>query len=427
MADWWVSAKNGHLPPVEQAKLWALTTMADEFQVKLPAHKITALLTKVGGGHPGQRAVQAWQEVFRGDPEWYPGKTCDTGASPGPKVQFTPQKKRAVAAAAMAIKRSGREPGVAEVRERCPAASLNPSTGAPFTDKYILQVFREHCADDGAHETWGHLVPYSKTALSPEMQARRLAWAKEQLKDAQPGHWFFKNVVWIDPCSTILHTSPRSTFDEKQATYGKGKRWMSPDARANSRNLRASPYAGKQCQFNDKRVWWFVVLARGVVKFLAMPDDFQQNGEGMAKMVDRLEDTLKEMVGDDTPLPRVIFTDRGPGFYQASTGHIVKRYQDALKRHHFRPYAGVDASRQPPDIPDCLPHETAVAWARRFMKKRPIPKSGGVTRMRQQLLQLLNDASDHLNSNYDVEKLCKGEFMKRMKELKVKKGARLKY
>ena len=77
------------------------------------------------------------------------------------------------------------------------------------------------------------------------------------------------------------------------------------------------------------------------------------------------------MLGQGEALPRVICSDRGPGFYQSSTGHIVGAYKEAAKQHGFRPYAGDDASLQPPDIPDVLLHETAVASARFFQEARP--------------------------------------------------------
>ena len=136
MASWWTSGKPGYLPPVEQAKLWGLTMMADEFDMKLPAHKIMSLFKKVGGGHPSERAIQAWRLVFREDPDWYPGKTTEEGEKTGPKPVFTALKKQAVANSAMALKRAGIEPTVAEVRQRCPQATLNPVTQQPFTDKY---------------------------------------------------------------------------------------------------------------------------------------------------------------------------------------------------------------------------------------------------------------------------------------------------
>ena len=47
--------------------------------------------------------------------------------------------------------------------------------------------------------------------------------------------------------------------------------------------------------------------------------------------------------------------------------------------------------------------------------------------MEHELEQLLEDAATHINSNYDVDKLCRGEFMERMQELKRKRGDRLKH
>ena len=90
--------------------------------------------------------------------------------------------------------------------------------------------------------------------------------------------------IWFDPCSSIIPGGPRTAFDAKQATYGKGKRWMSKDKKGSSRNLRASPYGGKQAQWGDKRVWWFPVVARGVVRLVAMGDGWKQIG---ADLVDQ--------------------------------------------------------------------------------------------------------------------------------------------
>ena len=51
----------------------------------------------------------------------------------------------------------------------------------------------------------------------------------------------------------------------------------------------------------------------------------------------------------------------------------------------------------------------------------------GLDGMEHELKQLLEDAATHINSNYDVDKLCWGEFMERMQELKRKRGDRLKH
>ena len=47
--------------------------------------------------------------------------------------------------------------------------------------------------------------------------------------------------------------------------------------------------------------------------------------------------------------------------------------------------------------------------------------------MTAQLRRILQDCEDYINSEYDVDKLCRGEFLERMAELKDRKGDRLKY
>ena len=70
--------------------------------------------------------------------------------------------------------------------------------------------------------------------------------------------------------------------------------------------------------------------------------------------------------------PKAKMTNRGPGFFNSLSGHIVKSYGEALQMHGFRPSAGEDASQQPPDIPDLLLHETAIGWVRSYMRKLSI-------------------------------------------------------
>ena len=219
----------------------------------------------------------------------------------------------------------------------------------------------------------------------------------------------------MDPCHTILTDRPRSNFDERQASYGKSKRWMSQDAKAASRNLLASPYATKQTQFGDRKIWWFIMLFRGKVHYEIMGSDWRQTGAGVAHMVGRLQGVLRANLGRGTPLPRVILSDRGPGLYQASTGHIVGDYNNALKKHGFRAYAGADASKQPPDMPDVFPHETAVAWTRQYLKKYPLTKGTGLAAMERELADRLGECKKHINAAYDVGGLC-SSYTRRMED-----------
>ena len=289
------------------------------------------------------------------DPDWYPGKQTCEAKKRGPKKNFTPQKQQAVANAAMAMKRRGEEPTAPDVKRHCPDATHNPTTGKPITDKYIYGVLKSKCVDEGYELPWGHLNPHRKTALSPEMKKWRCTYARAQKRLGHSPTWYHRNVIYLDPCHTILTDRPRSNFDETQASYGKAKRWMSPDAKAESRNLLASPYATKQSQFGDKKIWWFIMLFRGKVHYEIMGSDWKQAGAGVSLLVARLERILRKNLGAGTPLPRVILSDRGPGLYQSSTGHIVGEYYNAVKQHGFRTYAGTDASQQPPDMPDVCP------------------------------------------------------------------------
>ena len=101
--------------------------------------------------------------------------------------------------------------------------------------------------------------------------------------------------------------------------------------------------------------------------------------------------------------------------------------KEACKEYGFRPYAGDDASGQPPDIPDVLLHETAVAWARNYFKKYPVDKGGGLDAMKQQFTGMLKDCAVYVNGNYEVDELCRS-FPTRLEELaKVTQGERLRH
>ena len=145
----------------------------------------------------------------------------------------------------------------------------------------------------------------------------------------------------------------------------------------------------------------------------------------MAEFLDKLQAKLQLMAGRGAPLPRVLCSDRGPGFYQGSTGHAAEEYREAFNRTGFRAYAGDDASTQPSDMADFWPHETAVSWIRTFMKKHPLQK-GNVVQMRQDFVATMDQCMRHINAEHDVEGLC-CSFPKRLDELRACKGERMKY
>ena len=409
-----------------QAKLFALITVSDELGLGLENEDIAAKIVKVGGGNPQPQVVSKWRAIFAADPDWHPGKTLGDRKRPGPKPVFTVQKKRAVAEAAMALKRSGIEPSYDDVVLRAPKASLNPETGEPFTSKYIMQVFKSLCYDEDPSDPWGHMMPYQKTALPPELIEQRAVWARKMKELGHTEGWYGRNVIWIDPCATIVPGGPRTAFHQEQSRAGKSKRWMSASSRKYSRNLKAAPYAGKQKQGGDAKIWWFVVLTRGVVHLCVMPDEWEQTGNGIAQFVAKLPAILNNMLGPATPKPRTIMSDRGPGFYQPSRGVIVDAYAAALNTHGFRPFAGDDAKWQPPDLADLLMHETVAAWVRNYFKKNPVRKQRDLNLSKAAVVAALAACGRYINQEYDVKELC-SSMPRRLDELARAQGDRLKY
>ena len=170
---WWASAREGRLAPWAQAQVWAAVTFAERHGLTLSDGDIAGEIRKVGGGHPTKQAVAALREAFASDPAWHPGKGVGEAKTPGPRPRFTAAKKAQVAASAMVLKAAGMEPTAELVVARCPKAAENPDTGAPFTPKYVYQVFRSQCFDAGSGEPWDHANPLQKTALPEDVKEWR--------------------------------------------------------------------------------------------------------------------------------------------------------------------------------------------------------------------------------------------------------------
>lgn len=336
----WQSGKTGSLSPWSQAVAVALLKMRALHKVKLSYEEIAHEVTKVGGGHPTRQAIALLHGVVQADSNWYPGKVSDNAAKRGPKIKFTLKKQRAVANSAMALKNAGIEPTVPKVVAQCPAAALNPSTGEPFSPNLILDVFRSLCYDLDPEHPWKFVTPYQKTALPSAAIQARFTWAQHMKRMKRKSGWYHQNCIWMDPCNTVIPAAKRTIFDQDQAAKGRHKRWMSQDTRKYSRNLKASSYAGKQKQWADKRAWWILMLAKGRVILQLMPIDWEQTGPGIADVIDELPQWLRTHFGSQCRLPKVLITDRGPGFYQASSGTIVAAYKEALARNGFKAFAG---------------------------------------------------------------------------------------
>ena len=202
------------------------------------------------------------------------------------------------------------------------------------------------------------------------------------------------------------------------------KGWGSKGTRKRSANLRGKQEALKQRSWDAIRVWWAPVLARGKFHIVLLGEDFPgETPEGAAMLVAKVRNALNIRF-QKTRAPRVLFTDRGRGFYHASGGEITPEYEAALSEHSLLAYYAENASQQPGNLPDVLLHETAVAWVRlretitqpRQLWKESVAHFGA----------RLGGIAQYINAWYNVEGLC-NDLPKRLRELAAAEGDRLRH
>ena len=422
MRSLWLGEQHGRLSAWEQAKALGLREASKEIHTgRTRLEWIAARVTKVGGGHPSTPSLHEFFAKVDADKDWFPGK--NTGTKRGPAPLLNAAKRHCIAKSAMTAKAvHKREPCVEAVIHSCPRATLNPVTGKPFDAKLIRKVFNEDCYDFDPEHPWKFQLALQKVFLPDPVKAHRLEMCTFLLEHGPAAHWWSQNVVWFDPCASILPGSQNQYDQMRQACKGK-RRYISDDAKLYSPNLSGSATALKQKGWAGRKVSWVMVLTRGVVHVEVMPDDWTVTGEGMAVFVQRLPDILRKMLGPDARLPRTLFTDRGTGLYSAR-GKAVRAYSAAVKAAGFKLFWGDDASQQSPDMPDLLLHETAVAWFRRKLsKERPTCVPWEETRV--QWTARARQVVAFLNENYRVDRLCQ-QFPQRLRACKDHDGECLK-
>ena len=121
--------------------------------------------------------------------------------------------------------------------------------------------------------------------------------------------------------------------------------------------------------------------------------------------------------------PRVVFVDRGKGFFNTRTGRIVPAFKDALDAAGLEAFWGDSAAARPGQLQEVMLHETAVAWFRKRMRaERPVRAPWDETL--GEWSRRARRAVSYVNANYDVAGLCKG-FPERLQALAEAEGERL--
>ena len=372
---------------------------------------------------PEQGSLSEFFRKIDADPDWFPGKHC--GRKRGPRPLLTKTKRARIARSSMRQKEEGHEPSVEVTVARNRAATLNPKTGLPFCDKTIRKVWMTDCYDFDPEHPWKFQRPLQKRFLPDDIKQHRLRMADSMLNrmyHVRDARWWLRNVVWIDPCASLIPKTRRQYDRMRRAELGNRKRLISDNARQYNRNLRGTPEVLKQASYDVHRVNWLMVLTQGKVAVHMLPENWSVGGEGMALAAAMLPEVLQSMLGPQARLPRVLFTYRGAGMY-APSGRIVHAFHEEVRNQGFRTFWGEDASRQAPDMPDLLLHETAVSWFRSQMRRMK-PAVHPWEETRSQWLALAKRSVQNINATHDVAGLCR-EFPARLEMCREGGGERL--
>lgn len=139
-------------------------------------------------------------------------------------------------------------------------------------------------------------------------------------------------------------------------------------------------------------------------------------------MVEKLPGILARRFPNEAK-PKLVFTDRGKGYFRPSNGKVTTQYKAALDAAGLKAFQGDDASVQSGELGDCMLHETAVAWLR-LLEGQTTPAVPW-KESREQFVTRLKAQVQKVNDGHDVDGLCR-ELPGRLVDLKDLRGGAIK-
>ena len=96
----------------------------------------------------------------------------------------------------------------------CPVSTLNPATGKPLDLKLIRKVCATDCYDLDPENPWRYQTKSKKVFLPDDVMEHRVVVCRWFLRlPSFSDTWFYNsNVVWIDPCSSIIPSSSKQNL-----------------------------------------------------------------------------------------------------------------------------------------------------------------------------------------------------------------------
>ena len=164
------------------------------------------------------------------------------------------------------------------------------------------------------------------------------------------------------------------------------------------------------------------MLCRGKLHIGPLPENFPgDRPEGAAAFVKAVRSALNIRFRGGSA-PRVLFTDRGAGFFNPGSGRITDQYSAALADHGLQAFQGDSAAVQPGKLSELLLHETAVAWVR-LKLATSLPACPWEETSQQHLARLRRIAAS-INAEHDVVGLCRA-LPSRVNLLHERRGGKL--
>lgn len=202
-----------------------------------------------------------------------------------------------------------------------------------------------------------------------------------------------------------------------------GQGWISNDSKYANENLRGDKNVLKLSGSDTLRVYWAPILTRGKLHVEILPPGFPGETEAGASILMQKVRVALNVRFQGTTAPRVIFVDRGNGFYVQVTGEVTPLYSSALRKHGLKNFMGSNCGLQPGQLGDVLLHETAVAWIRH--RERSTVPALAWEETYEAFSQRLKCIVHDFNCKHNVEGLCR-EFPDRLAQLVDNAGGKLK-
>ena len=377
--------KVGHLSAFETCKAFAFHVALEAIakQLERPAYDllgkrshvwIADQLTLKGGGSPSERAVQAAVAKCK-EGSWRPGQG-ESKAGGRPPI-FSAKQKKAMAAAAMRLKRKILRPTPARVRAKVPRSALNAETGETASNWTIYNIFKTMCYDEAEDDPWQYLPTVTKDYLPEAMKPKRVAMAHHILDTMSAAAC--ANHVAIDPCSSLLPKDPTRSEEQAVAALG-SKRFMSAGCKYNGVNLRASKFATSQAGKSVLQLHWTPIFVRGVVRiYICDPGAAALDPKLPAKLND--SDELSKFIKHVLPLelrgmqaehgwptlPRTVVHDKASYMVNSKAQKVNAAFHATLQEAGLHSWAGESAKWMAARFSDAYIHETLISHIRRAL------------------------------------------------------------